>query len=203
MKGRANSVRKAAQGRGALVTLALLFLLSGALRVIDGAATAATDAGSGQDYVPTSAAHAPPRARGADEAAALTEAMAELKRREERVLEAEQRLADRMRALEVAEATADQKLRELSAAEERLRATMASAQSAAENDIAQLTSVYENMKPKEASEVFARMSPEFAAGFLGRMRADVAAQILSALDPEKAYSISLLLAARNANVPKQ
>ena len=100
-------------------------------------------------------------------------------------------------------ARVDQKLAELTEAEERLRATMAQSQAAAEDDIAQLTSVYENMKPKQASEVFARMTPEFAAGFLGRMRADAAAQILASLDPDKAYSISVLLAARNANAPTE
>jgi flagellar motility protein MotE (MotC chaperone) len=78
---------------------------------------------------------------------------------------------------------------------------MAQSEVAAEDDLSRLTSVYENMKPKEATEVFARMAPEFAAGFLGRMRPDAAALILSGLDPDKAYSISVLLAGRNANAP--
>ena len=69
----------------------------------------------------------------------------------------------------------------------------------AEDDLVQLTSVYENMKPKEAALLFERMSPDFAAGFLGRMRPEDAAAIMSGLPPELGYSISVLLASRNAD----
>jgi flagellar motility protein MotE (MotC chaperone) len=55
------------------------------------------------------------------------------------------------------------------------------------------------MKPKDASLLFERMSPDFAAGFLGRMRPDAAAAIMSGLPPELGYSISVLLAGRNAD----
>lgn len=195
--------RSAAQGRGVLFTLAAMFLLSGALRVIDGTATAA----SGMSGHGAAEIHAPELATGPVEppldAAGISAAMAELRAREERVAASELAIADRMRALEVAEATVDKKLAELKSAEERLQATMAQSQSAAENDIARLTTVYENMKPKEATQLFARMAPEFAAGFLGRMRPDAAALILSGLDPDQAYSISVLLASRNANAPTE
>jgi flagellar motility protein MotE (MotC chaperone) len=83
-------------------------------------------------------------------------------------------------------------------AEARLRGLMTLAEESAEGDLAQLTSVYENMKPKDASLLFERMSPDFAAGFLGRMRPDAAAAIMSGLPPELGYSISVLLAGRNA-----
>ena len=57
------------------------------------------------------------------------------------------------------------------------------------------------MKPKDAAALFEEMSPEFAAGFLGLMRADAAALIMTGLEPTTAYSISVILAGRNANVP--
>jgi flagellar motility protein MotE (MotC chaperone) len=47
--------------------------------------------------------------------------------------------------------------------------------------------------------LFERMSPDFAAGFLGRMRPEAAAAIMSGLPPELGYSISVLLASRNAD----
>jgi flagellar motility protein MotE (MotC chaperone) len=47
------------------------------------------------------------------------------------------------------------------------------------------------------------MDPVFAAGFLGRMRSDAAAAILAGLPPELAYSISVVLAGRNASVPTE
>lgn len=200
MAGKPRRPGKSRQGRGVLVVLALMFLLSGALRVFDGAATAASRAP--EHHEDPAAMEAPPAHPEAD-VAGLAAAMNELRDREERVAKAERALADRMRALEIAEATVDSKLAELAAAEERLSATMARSQTAAEDDVSRLTSVYENMKPKEATEIFARMAPEFAAGFLGRMRADAAAQIMSGLEPEKAYAISVLLAGRNAGAPTE
>ena len=46
------------------------------------------------------------------------------------------------------------------------------------------------------------MEPDFAAGFLGRMRPDAAAAVMAGLTPETAYSISVILAGRNATAPK-
>jgi flagellar motility protein MotE (MotC chaperone) len=91
----------------------------------------------------------------------------------------------------------------LKEAETSLTATMALASSAAEDDLTQLTAVYENMKPKEAAQVFAAMDPKFAAGFLGRMRTDAAAAIMAGLEPDTAYAISVLLAGRNAAAPTE
>jgi len=194
MSSTRSRLSRATQGRGALLTLALLFLLSGAIRAFDGMATASvSELGSGEtnQSEPTAAI----------DDAGLVAAMEALRARATRITETENALADRIRALEVAEATIARQLEQLAAAEQRLEATMARSETAAEDDLAKLTSVYENMKPKEASKVFARMAPEFAAGFLGRMRADAAARILAGLEPEKAYSISVLLAGRNAHAP--
>jgi flagellar motility protein MotE (MotC chaperone) len=65
-----------------------------------------------------------------------------------------------------------------------------------------LTAVYETMKPKDAAALFEAMQPEFAAGFLGRMRPEAAGAILAGMSPEAAYAASLLLAGRNAAVPR-
>ena len=190
---------QATRGKGALISLALLFLMSGALRMLDGAATAASGMIKDDPAPRQELSEAP---RGIDEDA-LAAAMSELRERERRLQEAERALADRVRALEIAETTIDQKMNELTEAEQRLRATMSSAQTAADDDVARLTAVYENMKPKEAALVFAQMPPDFAAGFLGRMRPDAAAEIMSGLEPEKAFVISVLLAGRNANAPRE
>jgi flagellar motility protein MotE (MotC chaperone) len=91
----------------------------------------------------------------------------------------------------------------MKAAEEELKATLALADGAAEDDIARLTAVYQAMKPKDAAALFETMSPEFAAGFLGRMPPDSAAAILSGMSSEAAYGISVIVAGRNADVPKE
>ncbi len=123
--------------------------------------------------------------------------------REARLVERERQLQDRMQALRVAETEINDKLTALRAAEESLSATIAIADSAAETDLGQLTTVYENMKPKEAAALFEEMPPQFAAGFLGMMRPDAAALIMTELEPETAYAFSVVLAGRNANVPTQ
>ena len=114
----------------------------------------------------------------------------------------EQQIAERLKALDLADRDVSEKLIRLAEVEERLRGTLALADSASEDDITQLVSVYEAMKPKDAALLFEEMIPEFAAGFLGRMRPEAAAGILAGLTPQTAYSLSVILAGRNASVPK-
>ena len=127
--------------------------------------------------------------------------LAALQAREASISEREAQLDERMQALRVAELEIEKKLQTLIAAEENLSSTIALADSAAETDLARLTTVYENMKPKEAAALFTEMSPQFAAGFLGLMRPDAAALIMTELEPQTAYSFSVVLAGRNALTP--
>jgi flagellar motility protein MotE (MotC chaperone) len=129
--------------------------------------------------------------------------LAAFQAREEKISAQEDRILDRMKALSIAEAALDKKLSELVLAEEKLRATLSLADGAAEGDLDQLTGVYEKMKPKTAAILFEQMDPKFAAGFLARMRPDAAANILAGLTPQAAYTISLIFAGRNVNVPKE
>ncbi|MGL6209889.1 MAG: MotE family protein [Paracoccaceae bacterium] len=178
--------------RGALAILAVLLAASGAMRLGSGvgeafanAPEAVTDAGAPLECP------LPPLA--------LAEA---LKARETDVARQEGQLADRMAALALAEAAITARLTELAAAEASLKDTLALADGAAENDLARLTAVYESMKPVDAAALFTAMAPEFAAGFLGRMRPEAAGAILSGMSAETAYSVSVLIAGRNALVPK-
>jgi flagellar motility protein MotE (MotC chaperone) len=125
-----------------------------------------------------------------------------LRAREAAVEQRETDLDIRTKALDVAGVEIERRLNALEAAEKRLESTLTVAQSASEDDLARLTSVYENMKPKDASALFEAMEPEFAAGFIARMRPDTAAKVMSGLNPQAAYSISVILAGRNANAPK-
>ncbi len=125
-----------------------------------------------------------------------------LKEREALVIQREKQIEMRMRALSVADAEIEKRLQSLTETEQTLRATLSLADEASEKDLLKLTSVYESMKPKDAAILFEEMEPNFAAGFLARMRPDVAAQVMSGLSPQVAYSISVILAGRNATVPK-
>ena len=126
-----------------------------------------------------------------------------IKTRQTQLDQNEARFANRMQALNIAEQKLKENTQALIAAEDKLAATLALADSAAEKDLLRLTAVYENMKPKNAAALFGSMAPEFAAGFLGRMRPEPAAEILSALDPNNAYTISLILAGRNSRAPTE
>ncbi|OCX66154.1 hypothetical protein BFP70_06205 [Thioclava sp. SK-1] len=126
----------------------------------------------------------------------------EVQKRESRITERESVVAERAKALEVFEERVNQRLQEMKMAEEELSRTIEIADRGAEDDVARLVTVYENMKPKQAVPLFETMDPEFAAGFLARMRPDSAALIMAGLMPDTAYSISVLMAGRNANAPK-
>lgn len=126
-----------------------------------------------------------------------------LRDREAKIEAKEAALIERVGGLKLAEQAFRENMSALERAEQKLAATLAIADQAAEVDLATLTAVYENMKPKDVSALFEEMDINFAAGFLGRMRPDVAASILAGISSQKAYSISVVLAGRNANVPME
>ena len=180
--------------RGVLSIVGAFLLGSALLRfgIEAGPALADELAGTSEDVMPASMPEASPETL-----------LAALRDRESRVAARESALRERMAVLREAESEIEEKLAELIAAEARLSATIALAESASEDDLAQLTTFYENMKPREAADLFAEMSPEFAAGFLGLMRADTAAAIMTELEPDVAYAFSVVLAGRNANTPTE
>ncbi|MFB2531492.1 MotE family protein [Paracoccus sp. p3-h83] len=126
-----------------------------------------------------------------------------LKQREADLAAREAAIATREQAVVDGRAKIEAQLAELQQAEQRLDALVARVDTAAEGDVAQLTSVYAAMKPKDAGALFSEMPPEFAAGFLGAMKPDQAAAIMANIDPKIAYGFSVLLAGRNAHLRDQ
>ena len=192
-------------GRGSVMLLATLFVGSAILRIGTGAGSAIAEGHEKVEAALASDAHeiaeGPAHAQALDRTD-MTTLLYALQEREARVTAREKQIAMRTKALAVANTEIQKRLVVLEQTEEALRATLSLADSAAENDIAKLTAVYENMKPKDAAALFEAMEPKFAAGFLGRMRPDAAAAIMTGLTPESAYTISVILAGRNAKVPK-
>ncbi len=182
------------RGGGTLHIVAGLLLASAVVRLVAEAGPALADEGAVVDEGAELAK---------EEMVVADDLLTAFKARENRLIEREAQLRDRMQALRVAEVEIQEKLDALIAAEASLSATIALAESASETDLARLTTVYENMKPKEAAALFEEMSPPFAAGFLGMMRPDAAAAIMTLLEPETAYSFSVVLAGRNANTPTE
>ncbi|CUK07761.1 hypothetical protein RUE5091_02987 [Ruegeria denitrificans] len=129
--------------------------------------------------------------------------LTELLRREVALKQREAAALDKEKALAIADQAIETRLVALQEAEEALRATLAIAEKAAETDLTRLTDVYQSMKPKDAAALFETMEPSFAAGFLARMPPDAAAGVLAGLSPEAAYTISVIMAGRNAAVPQE
>ncbi len=200
------SEAKAAPARGKRrrpgvgLVLVGLFVGSVAIRLVGGTAEAiAREVG---DLTPERDS----AAEGFDDRIASSELDAILTRLRDREAELERRqesLDLREQDLEAIEAALQDQLAALEAAEAELRGTMALAETAAENDVAQLTSVYATMKPKEAAAIFEEMAPEFAAGFLARMEPEAAAAIIAGLTPSTAHALTVMLAGRHVNVPTQ
>lgn len=184
------------KGRGTLHILTALLVCSALLRLPPGAGEALAQAAPDPAMQPVPTAAAP-------SAIAPGPLLAALQEREAAVEAREAALADRLQALRVAESEIAEQLTALQQAEAALAATIALAEEAASNDLARLTTVYENMKPQQTAALFSEMAPEFAAGFLGLMRPEAAALIMTNLEPDIAHSISVVLAGRNARVPTE
>lgn len=198
-------------GKGVVLFIALLFVSSAVLRLGSGAGSAIAQASSqqggtsdtndpmrlGEDAISKRVPEQRPANR--EDLGALLDT---LRAREERIDQREAQMQMRKKALEIADREVSKRMIALEQIEKDLRQTLSLSDGAAEGDLTQLTAVYENMKSKDAAALFEAMDPPFAAGFLGRMRADSAAAIMAGLTPDAAYTISVILAGRNANVPK-
>ncbi|WP_299286944.1 hypothetical protein [uncultured Tateyamaria sp.] len=134
----------------------------------------------------------------ADASSGSAQLLEALLKREAEVERQEAALAQRENNLKATKAEVERRIGVLEASEARLRQMITQAEATAEDDVLRLTTVYENMKPKDAAALFETMEPEFAAGFLARMQPEAAAKLLAGLNPETAYSISAIVAGRNA-----
>lgn len=188
---------KLLRNKGPIALIAAILFLSAGVRVFTSASMVqAAD-------TPAQSVREAEAARREKDELSMERLLSDLLEREAKLDEREEKFKNRMSILRDAETRFSEKLASLKAAEKKLRDTMALAQTIAEDDLARLTAVYENMKPKDAAALFEQMEPDFAAGFLGRMRPDSAADIMSGLTPQIAYSISAVLAGRNSQVPRE
>lgn len=194
--------RRPNSSKGSLSLIASLLIGSALLRVLAGSgeAWAKVEERFAQNPTAETALQASePVCETDDDYAAMLEAFA---RREDRLDERENAINQRMALLQQADRDIGLKLEELRTAEAQLSRTLEFADQAAERDIDKLVAVYEAMKPKDAAALFEEMEPNFAAGFLAHMQPEIAAGVLAGLSPEAAYTISVVLAGRNMDVPK-
>lgn len=192
-----NKRSKRKRTRGAISVVALLLFTSALLRV-----SANASENLAETKVPLVETERP-EIEQMESDAPTDELLLALLMREKRVKDKETELLKREKIVSVAKFEIERRIIAMEQAELALSSTLAQADAAAEDDVSQLIKVYESMKPKDAAALFEAMEPAFAAGFLGRMRPETAAGVLTGLSPKAAYTISVILAGRNANAPKK
>ena len=104
----------------------------------------------------------------------------------------------REKTLETLEVKLKDQMAQIEAANDTLEARIELMETTANEDIDHLVKMYQVMKPKQAAEIFDSMDPAFAAGFLREMNSERAGMIMANMDSRKSYSISIIMAAKNA-----
>lgn len=191
--------------RGSLSLIASLLIGSAILRVIAGSGEAwakveAQFQGQGVSAHSQTSESPPASCEPEEDYAEMLDAF---QRRAAALDKREASIEKRMEVLTNADREITVKLEELRQAEADLARTLAFADQAAERDIDKLVAVYAAMKPKNAAALFEEMEPNFAAGFLARMQPEAAAGVMAGLSAEAAYTISVVMAGRNVDVPKE
>lgn len=194
------------KGAPAMAIVAAIFAVSAVTRAVDPASALAVEASSlaGLGAAPKEehASLSTPSIDGVDQGTMAT-LLALLRERQEQLDAREERLAERSRIVEAAEARLRAKLAELEATEKRLSDLLEIADGAADRDVGKLVAAFQAMNEKRAGPIFENMDVGFAAGLISRMENGAAADILGALSPEKAYAITVRIAGRNASAPTE
>ena len=192
------STRTKAQPRktGTITVIVGLFLASGLIRMVEVAPAFA------EEMLPDSAPEAMEMA-STGPTPDMPALLKVIQAREAQIAEREAYIDRRMQTLVVAEQRIREQMDALTEAESKLAATLSLADNATEEDVARLTEVYQRMKPAEAADIFETMDIQFAAGFFSRMRPESSAAIMANLPADLAYSISVVMAGRNARAPRE
>ena len=112
-------------------------------------------------------------------------------------LDSRERAQDlRERLLQAAEARIDEKIAELKAIEETIRAQLVQHDEEKEAVMRRLVKMYENMKPKDAARIFTELDMEILLDVAERMREVKMAPILAAMASVRAEQVTVRLALR-------
>lgn len=127
-----------------------------------------------------------------DLAESVTNRISELNAREKTI-------KNRETELHAYEAQIEKRLTQLEAANGKFSTQVDEVRALEEANIARVASIYEGMKPAQASLIFEKMDPKFAAGLLSSLSSEKAAQIVASMDTEKAYLVSVIMANRKSS----
>ncbi len=105
----------------------------------------------------------------------------------------QQELARREQELLMLKKQTEQRLKELQAAEKKVKGMLTEAKTVEGNKVGALTNMYVNMKPKQAAKALETMDENIAVKILSSMKPKQAGEILSYADPVKTAKLTEIL----------
>ncbi len=120
----------------------------------------------------------------------------DLAKRREMLDRKEKEIAVREALLSAAERELDQKLRELTNIRTEIEASMKKQSAEEQARIASLVKIYEGMKPKDAASILNTLDIEVLMIIMTRMSERKSSAILSEMNPERARTVTVMLAER-------
>ncbi len=103
-------------------------------------------------------------------------------------------LATREAILEAAERELDQKIREMTAVRNEIESMMKQQSEEEQTRVSTLVKIYEGMKAKDAARIFNTLDMDVLIAVMSRMSERKSAPILAEMAPERARSVTILLA---------
>lgn len=96
--------------------------------------------------------------------------------------------------LKAAEQELDRKYKELTRLKEEIEGLLQQQSTEEESRVKSLVKVYENMKPKDAARIFDTLDLDILIGVMSRMSERKMSPILAAMNPERARTVTIMLA---------
>lgn len=114
--------------------------------------------------------------------------------RREELEKQERSLSTREAILEAAERELDQKIREMTAVRNEIESLMKQQSDEEQERVNTLVRIYEGMKAKDAARIFNTLDMDVLIAVMGRMSERKSGPILAEMAPERARSVTILLA---------
>ncbi len=118
----------------------------------------------------------------------------DLAARREELEQREKALVAREALLEAGQRELDQKLREMTAVRNEIKGLLTQQSEEEQARIKSLVTIYEGMKAKDAANIFNTLDIDVLIAIMGRMSERKSAPILAEMTPERARSVTILLA---------
>ena len=156
------------------------------------------DAKSNVDVVEGDEANAPKWRDASDSDLDVTgiklEMFEDLSRRREQIEKAEKDLDVREALLKAAEQELDRKVQELTSLRQEIEKLLEVQSGQEQKRIGSLVKIYEGMKPKDAARIFDTLDLDILVTVMSKMSERKVAPVLAAMNPERARTVTIMLA---------